>query len=502
MIPPAVHEKLKSIFGLESFRGDQEEIITSALAGHSSLVLMPTGTGKSLCYQMPAVVGKGLVLVISPLIALMHDQVTKLRKLGVRAEAINSAMSKQDRLERLEKLKAGHWQLLYVTPERLRKAEFKEALAEYQKSHTIQLLAVDEAHCISQWGSDFRPDYSRLGEFRASVGNPPVMALTATATPTVQKDILHQLGVPDARVFSGGLERPNLALNVHDVYGQDEKIRGIFALRQQVPGTALVYFSLIQSLHNASRELAKLGVRHLVYHGDLSSSDRHSNQKKFLTEDNHLMLATPAFGLGVDKPDVRLLIHTEISNSVESYFQEVGRAGRDGLLSQCHLFFDPDDVSIQMDFIKWANPDPSFVRKVFQLIVDNPLRVEQEGADFLRTQMNFYNRRDYRVETAMNLLERWGCLEKTHSRLGFKPAVENAGKSLQQIFQENLDENLTDQLVQQRLKVQNEKLLEMVRFSSLKEGCRMSFVLEYFGEFKKSCGICDLCTSPPNAEKG
>jgi ATP-dependent DNA helicase RecQ len=421
--------------------------------------------------------------------------VTKLRQLGVRAAAINSAMSRQDRLDRLARLREGHWQLLYVTPERLRKAEFLEAFAEYQKTRRLQLLAVDEAHCISQWGSDFRPDYSRLGEFRELIGNPPVMALTATATPVVQKDILRQLGIPDAKIFSGGLERPNLALKVHEVYGQDEKIRNIFALRQQVPGTALVYFSLIQSLHNTSRELARLGIRHLVYHGDLSSSDRHGNQKKFLEEDGHLMLATPAFGLGVDKPNVRLLIHSEISNSVESYFQEVGRAGRDGLPSECHLFFDNDDVSIQMDFIKWANPDPSFVRKVFQLIVDNPLRAEQEGTDFLREQMNFYNRRDYRVETALNLLERWGCLERVQSRLGFQVSGEVEGKNLQEIFQNNLDENLNDALVGQRVKTQNEKLLEMVRYASLSAGCRMSFILEYFGEPAKKCGICDLCSA-------
>ncbi len=491
---------LKSVFKHEEFRGEQEKIISLAMSGDNSLVLMPTGTGKSLCYQMPAVAGEGLVLVISPLIALMQDQVTRARSLGIRAAAINSAMSKQDREERMRKLEAGHWQLLYVTPERFKNPEFVSALNEYQKKTKIQLLAIDEAHCISQWGHDFRPDYSRLGEFRSLIGSPPVMALTATATPAVQKDILKQLQMEDAVVFAGGIERPNLALYVHEVYGIDEKIRGMAALRHQVPGSAIFYFSLIQTLQKVSQELSRLSVPHYVYHGNLPTEVRHRNQKEFLqdkTDSGPLMLATPAFGLGVDKADVRLLVHAEIPNSVESYFQEVGRAGRDGKSSQCHLFFDHDDVSIQMEFIKWANPDPSFIRKVYQLIKGNPLQVEQQGTEYLSEQMNFYNKRDYRVETAVNLLERWGCLIEKRG-----PGTQNS-RFPYSLGVEPTDDMITDAQVKQRIKTQNEKLLEMVRFASLDSSvdapkCRMAFVLEYFGQFQKTCGICDLCqkTSP------
>jgi ATP-dependent DNA helicase RecQ len=451
--------------------------------GHSSLVLMPTGTGKSLCFQMPALLEKqaarsGLVLVVSPLIALMQDQVSKAKAIGLRAEAINSSLSKLEKDDRLALLKAGRLQILYVTPERFKKAEFVEAI----KATPICLLAVDEAHCISQWGHDFRPDYSRLGEIRKLLGNPVVMALTATATPDVQKDILKQLYIEaDAKIFSSGLERPNLQLRVHDVYGLDEKVRNIVALRHQIQGTTIIYFSLIMTLTKVSHELAKLGIKHLTYHGDLPTGIRSQNQKRFQKENGHLMLATPAFGLGVDKSDVRLLIHAETPGSVESYYQEVGRAGRDGGKSECHLFFDQDDVSIQMEFIKWANPEPAFTKRIYELIDGNNLRIEQEGMNFLREQMNFYNKRDYRVETAVNQLERMGCLEEVNSRFGYK-CVNPPD-----------DEFLDSQKTQLRARAQNEKLLEMVRLAQLQEGCRMQFVLNYFGHKSSPCGHCDLC---------
>jgi ATP-dependent DNA helicase RecQ len=468
---------LKKTFGFPSFRGDQEEIIRAALQGTSSLVLMPTGMGKSLCYQLPAVAADSLVLVISPLIALMQEQASRARRLGIRASTLNSAVSRQDREKRLQELAEKKYQLLFVTPERFRQQEFTKALS----ANKILLLAVDEAHCISQWGHDFRPDYSKLGEIRQSLGNPTVMALTATATLAVQKDIMAQLQISEAKIFASDIRRPNLQIHIHEVVGSDEKIRNLTALRHQISGPSIIYFSLISTLQKTSQELARLGLRHLVYHSELSAQERKNNQKRFQEEPNQVILATPAFGLGIDKADVRLVAHMEVPGSIEAYFQEIGRAGRDGELAECHLFYDRDDISIHMEFIKWANPDAAFVEKIYHLIESNRLRIEQEGMDFLRQQMNFYNKRDFRVETAVNLLEKSGFLSEDESRFGYRAVrPPEAGA-------------FTQDQVTQRTKTQHQKLLDMVRLAEQNQGCRMQTILEYFGQKIEACGLCDLC---------
>lgn len=459
-----LHEKLAKFFGHTQFRADQEAVILRVLSGQSALVLMPTGMGKSICYQLPSLFFNGLTVVISPLIALMQDQVDKAEAHGLRATYLSSTLTREQREERMQKTAQGAYQIIYVTPERFRKSEFLNSIKDLE----ISLLAVDEAHCISQWGHDFRPDYSRLGEFRQILGDPPTLALTATATRAVQADILNQLRLENAPTFKAGVERPNLVLQAHDVYGIDEKIRGMVGLRYSVPGPAIIYFSLIQTLYKVSGELARLGLRHEIYHGQLEPRDRVRAQRNFIQGDSDLILATPAFGLGVDKKDVRLLIHGEIPNSIEAYYQEIGRAGRDGNRSECHLFYDQDDVSIQMEFIKWANPDPSFILQVYRLIESGGPGLAGEGIDFLRAQLNFYNKRDFRVETAVNLLERWGCLRPHKSKLGYEA------------IQEPTDEQLDERVVQSRLKTQNEKLLEMLRLAQLPDQEKLPAIYQYF----------------------
>ena len=470
--------ELKKHFGFDHFRADQENIVQHVLDKKSALVLMPTGQGKSLCYQLPAKLMNGLVLVISPLIALMQDQVAHGQKMGIRCDFINSSLNTDERKKRYKRLAENQYELLYVTPERFRKVEFLEAIAKVQ----VTLLAVDEAHCISQWGHDFRPDYSRMGDIRARLGNPPVLALTATATPEVQKDIIKQLQMPEATTFFSGIERDNLKIKVHDIYGIEEKIIKILELRKQILGPAIVYFSLIQTLQKVSQALSKNGVSHLLYHGDLSSQERRQKQNAFMKSDQELILATPAFGLGVNKENVRLLIHGEVPNSIESYYQEIGRAGRDGLDSECHLLFDEEDVTIQMEFIKWANPDANFVAAIYQLIKKNPERVSQEGFDFLRQQMNFHNKRDYRSETAVNLLERMGCLATNDTRFGFEAV------------QEPTPEMLDQKQIDLRIKSQNQKLLAILQFAKQQDLCRMQIIYRYFGiQNLEDCGHCDCC---------
>ena len=337
-----LHSKLKEFFGFDSFKGDQEKIISYLVSGHDAFVLMPTGGGKSLCYQLPALVMAGTAIVISPLIALMKNQVDAIRGFvagndGI-AHFLNSSLSKAQIAEVKDDLLSGVTKLLYVAPESLTKPENVEMLKEIK----ISFYAVDEAHCISEWGHDFRPEYRRIKDIMDSIGSAPVIALTATATPKVQSDILKNLGIQDAKVFKSSFNRPNLYYEVRD---KSDPKRDIIKFIKQNPGKSGIIYCLSRK---KVEELATLlninGIKALPYHAGLDAKTRAENQDKFLMEEIDVIVATIAFGMGIDKPDVRFVIHYDIPKSLEGYYQETGRAGRDGGEGKCIAFYSYKDI--------------------------------------------------------------------------------------------------------------------------------------------------------------
>ena len=339
---PILHAKLKEFFGFDSFKADQERIIKHLTDGNNAFVLMPTGGGKSLCYQLPALVMEGTAIVISPLIALMKNQVDAIRGFvsgndGI-AHFLNSSLNKAQIAEVRKDLLSGATKLLYVAPESLTKAENVAMLKEIK----ISFYAVDEAHCISEWGHDFRPEYRRIRTIIEDIGVAPIIALTATATPKVQSDIIRNLGMMDATVFKSSFNRPNLYYEIRD---KSDPKRDIIKYIKQHPGRSGIIYCLSRKKVEELAELLNInGIKAAPYHAGLDAKTRADNQDKFLMEEVDVIVATIAFGMGIDKPDVRFVIHYDIPKSIEGYYQETGRAGRDGKEGECITFYSYKDI--------------------------------------------------------------------------------------------------------------------------------------------------------------
>lgn len=335
-------ELLRAHFGYSSFRKGQEEAILSVLEGKNTVCIMPTGGGKSICYQIPALVLSGTTLVISPLISLMKDQVDSLLQVGIEATFINSSLSIQEANERLNEAMHGRYKLLYIAPERLESQEFVETI----KQLNIPLIAIDEAHCISQWGHDFRPSYLQIQKMADKLARTPiVMALTATATPKVREDICRSLHIPEENKVITGFERENLSFQVIKGQDRDTFLRSFVKKNEQEGG--IVYAATRKTVDQLFEKLQKEGVSVGRYHAGMSDNDRKHEQEKFLRDETTVMVATSAFGMGIDKSNIRYCIHYQLPKNMESYYQEAGRAGRDGLPSECILLYSSQDVQVQ-----------------------------------------------------------------------------------------------------------------------------------------------------------
>ena len=344
-------EQLKAYFGFDRFLPLQEEIITKVLAKRDTLVLMPTGGGKSLCYQLPALRLKGLTLVVSPLIALMKDQVDGLRADGVPAGLLNSTLAAQEANQVQDQARQGKIKILYVAPERLALPGFQRFL----QSLDVSLIAIDEAHCISEWGHDFRPDYRNLKSLRRDFPGVPVIALTATATEPVREDIVNQLGLDKPEIFISSFNRPNLTYTIQP---KAEPLGSLLhLLEKHQGGSAIIYRFSRKATEETALELSERGFSALPYHAGLERDLRRETQEKFIRDQVQIVVATIAFGMGIDKPDVRLVVHYDLPKTVEGYYQETGRAGRDGLPSDCVLFYSYGDRSKQEYFISQIEDD-------------------------------------------------------------------------------------------------------------------------------------------------
>ncbi|HEY1953630.1 MAG TPA: ATP-dependent DNA helicase RecQ [Gemmatimonadaceae bacterium] len=424
MATPTIHDAervLKSAFGYDKFRPGQEAAVTAILSGRDTVVVLPTGGGKSLCFQVPALLLPGITVVVSPLISLMKDQVDALTAKALPAAFINSTLTPGQVSDRLIRAERGELKLLYVAPERFDYGRTAERLRKIG----VSLLAIDEAHCISQWGHDFRPSYLRVRAVHEALGSPTTIALTATATPEVRRDIVRELALRNPETIITGFDRPNLSYFVVPAKNESEKERRLVEILRRYDGLAVIYASTRRAVDELTQVLERGRVRAAGYHAGLDDTRRHEVQEAFMTEKIRAIVATNAFGMGIDKPNVRLVIHYAMPGTLEAYYQEAGRAGRDGLHSDVFLLHSFPDRFTHEFFIKGSHPERAVVERTYDAmrrLSDRQGFVREDPEDIARTIKPKANGRE--VEGALRILTRAGAVTassgeqaRVHARL-------------------------------------------------------------------------------------